>query len=64
MKANEVAIVSAVRTPIGRIRGALSPIRPDEPVDRLVDWLVHRSVDGLVDRWIDRLVAEWKVAKS
>ena len=30
MKRTEVAIVSAVRTPIGRIRGALSPIRPDD----------------------------------
>ena len=30
MKRAEVAIVSAVRTPIGRIRGALSPIRPDD----------------------------------
>ena len=27
---NEVVIVSAVRTPIGQIRGALSKVRPDD----------------------------------
>ena len=27
---NDVVIVSAVRTPIGKIRGALSEVRPDD----------------------------------
>ena len=32
----EVVLVSAVRTPIGRIRGALSGIRPDDLAAQVV----------------------------
>jgi 3-oxoadipyl-CoA thiolase len=38
---NEVVIVSAVRTPIGRIRGALSEVRPDD----LAALVIREAVD-------------------
>lgn len=40
---NEVVIVSAVRTPIGRIRGALSTIRPDDLAAVAIKAAVERS---------------------
>lgn len=40
---NEVVIVSAVRTPIGRIRGALSTIRPDDLAALAIKAAVERA---------------------
>lgn len=40
---NEVVIVSAVRTPIGRIRGALSQIRPDDLAALAIKAAVERA---------------------
>jgi acetyl-CoA acetyltransferase len=40
---NEVVIVSAVRTPIGRIRGALSSVRPDDLAGLVIKEAVHRA---------------------
>ena len=40
---NEVVIVSAVRTPIGRIRGALSQVRPDDLAAVAVKAAVERA---------------------
>ena len=40
---NEVVIVSAVRTPIGRIRGALSSIRPDDLAGLAIAEAVSRA---------------------
>ena len=40
---NEVVIVSAVRTPIGRIRGALSTIRPDDLAAVAIKAAVERA---------------------
>lgn len=40
---NEVVIVSAVRTPIGRIRGALSTIRPDDLAAIAIKAAVERA---------------------
>ncbi|MFN3197822.1 MAG: thiolase family protein [Bradymonadia bacterium] len=39
----EVVIISAVRTPIGRIRGALSPIRPDDMAGLVIAEAVKRA---------------------
>ena len=44
---NEVVIVSAVRTPIGAIRGALSAVRPDDLAALVIQEAVQRAgVDG------------------
>ncbi len=43
MKANEAVIVSAIRTPIGRIRGALSQVRPDDLAALAIRAAVERS---------------------
>lgn len=40
---NEVVIVSAVRTPIGRIRGALSDVRPDDLAALVIKEAVGRA---------------------
>lgn len=40
---NEVLIVSAVRTPIGKIRGALSQVRPDDLAALVIKTAVERS---------------------
>ena len=40
---NEVVIISAVRTPIGRIRGALSQIRPDDLAAIAIKAAVERA---------------------
>ena len=40
---NEVVIVSAVRTPIGRIRGALSPVRPDDLAALVIKEAIDRA---------------------
>ncbi|MCA9999998.1 MAG: acetyl-CoA C-acyltransferase, partial [Anaerolineales bacterium] len=40
---NEVVIVSAVRTPIGRIRGALSEVRPDDLAAIVIKEAVARA---------------------
>ena len=40
---NEVVIVSAVRTPIGRIRGALAPVRPDDLAALVIKAAVERA---------------------
>ncbi|MCB9150738.1 MAG: thiolase family protein [Caldilineaceae bacterium] len=40
---NEVVIVSAVRTPIGRIRGALSTVRPDDLAGMVIKEAVQRA---------------------
>lgn len=40
---NEVVIVSAVRTPIGRIRGALSEVRPDDMAGLVIKEAVNRA---------------------
>jgi acetyl-CoA C-acetyltransferase len=40
---NEVVIVSAVRTPIGRIRGALSSVRADDLAALVIQEAVHRA---------------------
>ncbi|MEZ4710637.1 MAG: acetyl-CoA C-acetyltransferase [Caldilineaceae bacterium] len=40
---NEVVIVSAVRTPIGRIRGALSAVRPDDLAGMVIKEAVQRA---------------------
>jgi 3-oxoadipyl-CoA thiolase len=43
----EVVIVAAARTPIGRLRGALSPVRPDDLAARAVREAVRRAgIDG------------------
>lgn len=39
----EVVIVEACRTPIGRIRGALSPVRPDDLLAHAIGSAVERS---------------------
>lgn len=39
----EVVIVSAVRTPIGKIRGALSSVRPDDMAAIVIKEAVHRA---------------------
>jgi 3-oxoadipyl-CoA thiolase len=40
---NDVVIVSAVRTPIGRIRGALSSVRPDDLAGLVIKEAVERA---------------------
>src|SRR5450631_550931 len=40
---NEVVIVSAVRTPIGTIRGALSQVRPDDLAALVIKTAVERA---------------------
>jgi acetyl-CoA acetyltransferase family protein len=40
---NEVVIVSAVRTPIGRIRGALAEVRPDDLAALVIREAVNRA---------------------
>lgn len=40
---NEVVIVSAVRTPIGKIRGALSGVRPDDLAGLVIREAVNRA---------------------
>ena len=40
---NEVVIVSAVRTPIGRFRGALAPVRPDDLAGHAIRAAVDRA---------------------
>lgn len=40
---NEVVIVSAVRTPIGKIRGALSSIRPDDLAAIVIKEAINRA---------------------
>ena len=40
---NDVVIVSAVRTPIGRLRGALSGVRPDDLAALVVAEAVARA---------------------
>ena len=40
---NEVVIVSAIRTPIGRMRGALSDIRPDDMAALVIKEAVKRA---------------------
>ncbi|HRW11042.1 MAG TPA: beta-ketoacyl synthase N-terminal-like domain-containing protein, partial [Caldilineaceae bacterium] len=40
---NEVVIVSAVRTPIGRIRGALAEVRPDDLAATVIKEAVTRA---------------------
>ncbi len=40
---NEVVIVSAVRTPIGKIRGALSQVRPDDLAAIVIKEAIHRA---------------------
>jgi len=40
---NEVVIVSAVRTPIGAIRGALSAVRPDDLAALVIQEAVQRA---------------------
>jgi len=40
---HEVMIVSAVRTPIGQIRGALSQVRPDDLAALVIREAVHRA---------------------
>ena len=39
----EVVIVSAVRTPIGKIRGALSDVRPDDLAALVIKEAVSRA---------------------
>jgi 3-oxoadipyl-CoA thiolase len=39
----EVFIVDAVRTPIGRHRGGLAPVRPDDLLARAIEASVHRT---------------------
>ncbi len=39
----EVVIVSAVRTPIGRIRGALADVRPDDMAAIVIKEAIHRA---------------------
>jgi acetyl-CoA C-acetyltransferase len=40
---NDVVIVSAVRTPIGRIRGALSDVRPDDMAAMVIKEAIRRA---------------------
>src|SRR5207249_9216274 len=40
---NEVVIVSAVRTPIARIRGALGAVRPDDLAGHVIRAAVERA---------------------
>jgi acetyl-CoA C-acetyltransferase len=40
---NEVVIVSAVRTPVGKIRGALSTVRPDDMAALVIQKAVSRA---------------------
>jgi acetyl-CoA acetyltransferase len=39
----EVVIVDALRTPIGRVGGVLSPVRPDDLVAHVLKALVERA---------------------
>ena len=44
---NEVVIVSATRTPIGKIRGALSPVRADDLAALVIRSALDRAgLDG------------------
>ena len=43
MALRDVFVVDAVRTPIGRFRGALSEVRPDDLGARVIAELVRRS---------------------
>ena len=44
---HDVVIVSAVRTPIGRIGGALSAVRPDDLAALVVGEAVRRLIDDV-----------------
>ena len=45
----EVVIVSAVRTPIGKIRGALSEVRPDDMAALVIKAAIQRAgIDGAI----------------
>jgi len=50
----EVVLVSAVRTPIGRIRGALSGIRPDDLAAQVIATVLRRI--GLPGEEVDEVV--------
>ncbi len=52
--ASDVVIVSAVRTPIGRLGGALAPIRPDDMAGLVIGEAVQRA--GLEPDAIDEVV--------
>jgi acetyl-CoA acetyltransferase len=39
----DVVVVSAVRTPIGRIRGGLSPVRPDDLAAQIIAESLRRA---------------------
>lgn len=49
----DVVIVSAVRTPIGKIRGALSQVRPDDMAAMVIKEAVHRA--GIVPTIIEEV---------
>jgi len=50
----DVVVVSAVRTPIGRIRGALSSVRPDDLAARVITEALRRV--GLEGEHVDEVV--------
>jgi len=50
---NEVVIVEAVRTPIGRFHGALAPVRPDDLAAEVIREVVRRS--GVEGAQVDEL---------
>jgi len=50
---NEVVIVEAVRTPIGRFQGALAPVRPDDLAAEVIREVVRRS--GVEGAQVDEL---------
>jgi len=49
----EVVIVSAVRTPIGKIRGALSDVRPDDMAALVIKEAVNRA--GINLEWVEEV---------
>lgn len=50
----EVAVVAAVRTPIGRLAGALAPIRPDDMAGLIIAEAVRRA--GVEPEAVDEVV--------
>lgn len=67
----EVVIVEAVRTPVGKRKGVLSSVRPDDLAAKVLKELVHRAgIDpGLVEDVILGCVSQveeqsWNIARS
>ena len=57
---NDVVIIDAVRTPIGRHAGALAGVRPDDMGALVIQALMERTVRSTQAdiAWLDQLIAE------